>query len=154
MAGSDELSRMSEASGDETAVESAETASASEEDEAVDVPPDLLKGVPPEEQTILRRVFSSLTHYSGPAINPIFRQVKPEHITQILTNAEEDSKRRDNANSSGRRYAFGYFCISVIVILALIVLFAVLEQYEIVVAIISAVAGFSGGFGVGRYFQK
>ena len=43
MAGSDELSRMSEASGDETAVESAETASASEEDEAVDVPPDLLK---------------------------------------------------------------------------------------------------------------
>ena len=111
-----------------------------------DPPSELLKDVGPEEQQVLGKyVRSQLTaHISGTMPNPIVEKIESGHITQILTNVYE-------ASTSERRYTFAYVLLFLVTIVGLSLFFAIREQYDIVIGIVSLAAGFSGGYGLGRY---
>ncbi len=111
-----------------------------------DPSPEPWKDVGPEEQKVLGKYVRSqlTTHISGTVPNPIIEKIEPGHITQILTNVYE-------ASTSERRYTFAYVLLFLLTIVGLSLFFAIREQYDIVIGIVSLAAGFSGGYGLGRY---
>lgn len=114
--------------------------------EEADISAEPWKDVGPEEQQVLGKyVRSQMTaHFSGTMPNPIVEKIESGHITQILTNVYA-------ANTSERRYTFAYVLLFLVTIVGLSLFFAVREQYDIVIGIVSLAAGFSGGYGLGRY---
>ena len=125
-----------------------------EDDETnAELPAELLAGVPKEHRQAIVRAFSSVTQFAAPVLNPIFQRITSEHVSRIIDNIENDRVREDNADKSRMRYQFGYFIIGLGVIVGLIVFFTVSNNRDMIIPIISLVAGFLGGYTAGRYFR-
>ena len=123
-----------------------------EAEEEILLPPEVLEAIHPEERARVTRAFASLTRtsVSGPAFNPVLSQIKPEHITQLITNTESQGNREAEAEKSNRRYQFLYFILALAALLFLLVFFTIREQYDLLTAVVTGAMGFGGGFGIGR----
>ncbi len=108
-----------------------------------------LEGVPPEQRQMIMRAFSSVTGFAGPVFNPILRRVTSGHIDKILEHVEQSSVRSSNSAASERRYQFAYTILGLAALVFLVVFFS--DDPDILIPIVSASAGFAGGFGIGRF---
>ncbi len=120
---------------------------------SVEVPAEILAGVPKEHHQAIVRAFSSVTQFAAPVLNPIFQRITSDHVSRIIDNIENDRVREDNADKSRMRYQFWYFILGVGVIVGLIVFFTVSDNRDMIIPIIGVVAGFLGGYTTGRYFH-
>lgn len=110
---------------------------------------DALSRLPePARRIILQRL--NVTHIAGAAANPVLRQLRPEHLDKMLDIQEAESNRRHQSDSSTKRFQAFYFTFGIAVLAGLLVLFAVREQIEVVIPIVTGAAGFLGGLGLGR----
>ena len=114
------------------------------------VPPEVLESLPTEGRRKITRAFLSMTQYAGPMFNPIFRRITSEHLTKILDSTESENIRVHGSSASERKYQFAYFVLGLGAIVALLIFFAVREQYEILAAVVTGALGFGGGSGVGK----
>ncbi len=112
--------------------------------------PEILERMPPESRGRVVRSFSHITQFPGPVVNPVLQRITSEHLTQMLGNAEAQSSRDAEAEKSNRRYQFSYFIVTIVGLLSLLVFFTLREQFDLLTAIITGVAGLGAGFGLGR----
>jgi len=118
----------------------------------------LIKKMPPEEAI---KLLVQMTRIEGPSRAILFDKFKDEHITQFLTQLEtHDQREHDQIKDSSRKSFFLSITGFVVAIIVLIFLtFTVAPTnptlYErLINIIISFVAGFFGGFGIGRSKAK
>ena len=112
------------------ALPSAEEASSQKpdgEDAGLSVPlnEELLANIPSGDRPAAIRTSSSVTQLTAPVLNPIFRRVTSEHLSQVIANAEQHSIRQHDAGKSRRRYQFAYFLLGIGATIGLIVFFTV-----------------------------
>ncbi len=108
-----------------------------------------LEGVPPEQRQTIMRAFASVTGFAGPVFNPILRRVNSGHIDKVLEHVEQSSVRANDSAASERRYQFAYTIVGLAALVFLVVFFR--DDPDILIPIVSAAAGFAGGFGIGRF---
>ena len=124
-----------------------------EGDTSVPIPEDLLADVPQEHRKAITRAFSSVTQFAGPVFNPIFQKVTSEHVTRIIDSMENDSVRDHDTGKSRRRYQLTYSILGLGAIVGLIIFFTLTDNRDLMIPVITSVAGFLGGLATGRYFR-
>ena len=102
-------------------------------------------------RTAVTSMFASLTQVGGQFLNPIYGQVRPEHISSILGNSEAESVREAAAEASTSKFQAYYVTLGVIVLAVLVVYFSWKQQMEILLPIVTGVMGFGSGFGIGKF---
>jgi hypothetical protein len=120
----------------------------------IQIPEEILAGVPSEHRQAIVRAFSSVTQFAAPVLNPIFQRVTSEHVTGIIDNTENESVREHDANKSQRRYQFAYYASGASLIAGLIVFFTLSDNRDLILPIVTAVAGFLGGLATGQRFRS
>lgn len=126
----------------------------------VDVPEededDLEEGVPAEVLDSLgpeaKDVMSSFSAFAAqmPFVNPIQRRVTPQHITDVIANNADESRRESEAGTSKRRYQAFYVVLAVALVVFIMVFFTMVDDGPSLTTILTALGGFAGGWGVGR----
>ena len=95
-----------------------------------------------------------MTQFAGPVFNPVLRQITPEHIAQVINNADSQNRRQAEAEKSNRRYQFLYFILALAALLFLLVFFTLREQFNLLAAVITGAMGFGSGFGIGKLTNR
>jgi hypothetical protein len=80
--------------------------------------------------------------------NKIAEKLTPEHITQIIDNAEEEDKRSFSAFKMNSVLRTVYIIISLSFALFLLIFFKDSEYFS---TILTAIFSFLGGIGIGKY---
>ena len=123
-------------------------------EEDLPIPPEVLENMPPEMRSAVIQASLSTTQFSTPVLNPVLQRVRPEHITQIINNVDTQSNREAEAEKSNRRYQFSYFIVTIVVLLALLVFFAIREQYNVLIPVVTGITGLGSGFGIGKLTNR
>ncbi len=115
------------------------------------IPEDLLKDLPEDQRKIIQRI----TSFQGmmPLPNPIASKITPEHITKVLTNADEEDKRDRQERKDERGHNYKIMVTALIFVLLVGGLLIYSKQFEILKYFVTAVFTFAGGFGVGKYYD-
>jgi hypothetical protein len=119
------------------------------------LPPEVVERLSQNDQ---RRIESSLSimSMSGSPLqsSSIAKQVKPEHVTQIIANSEKDSQRefeKSKISENTKRLGIGAILSLVIIVLVYAGLTKDKDLSErIFVASISAIGRFGAGYAVGK----
>ena len=125
-----------------------------EAEEGLPIPPEVLDNMPPEIRSEVVRAFSSITQVAAPILNPVLQRVTSDHLTQIINNVDTQSDRDAEAEKSNRRYQFAYFFVTIVVILGLLVFFAIREQYNVLIPVVTGITGLGSGFGIGKLTNR
>ncbi len=107
-----------------------------------------------EEQAALRRSFASVTQTVGPLVHPVFERITSEHISQSITKLDDQNIREYAADASRRRYQFIYFFIGLLAVVGLAIFFTLTDNKDILIPLVTAIAGFAGGFALGLRFRS
>jgi hypothetical protein len=118
------------------------------------LPPEVLERLPDKEK---RQIVSSLSIMMGGSSrqsSPIAKQLKPEHITQIIENSEKDSQRefeRTKISENTKRWGMGAILSLVVIVLVYAGTTRDKELSEkVILAGISAIGGFGAGYAVAK----
>ena len=125
-----------------------------EAEEGLPIPPEVLDNMPPEMRSEVTRAVSSITQVAAPIFNPVLQRVTSDHLTQIINNVDTQSDREAEAEKSNRRYQFAYFFVAIVVILGLLVFFAIREQYNVLIPVVTGITGLGSGFGIGKLTNR
>ena len=125
-----------------------------EAEEGLPIPPEVLDNMPPEMRSEVTRAVSSITQVAAPIFNPVLQRVTSDHLTQIINNVDTQSDREAEAEKSNRRYQFAYFFVTIVVILGLLVFFAIREQYNVLIPVVTGITGLGSGFGIGKLTNR
>lgn len=137
------------------------TQSQEEEEEALfpsiaDIfPPEMLEGLPPKEK---KQIVSSLSFMamqgSARQSSPLAKQLKPEHITQIIENSEKESQRefeKSKISENTKRWGMGAILSLVVVVFVYAGVTKDKDLSEkVVLAGISVIGGFGAGYAVAK----
>lgn len=120
---------------------------AANEAEADEIPTEVLEALPPEMRKKVSASFTAMVHSSSSRQSQLAKNIKPEHISKILINSDNDSKRDFDL----KRLAMG----AILLLVAMILTYAAITKdkdlsEKILVASIAAVGGAGVGYGVGR----
>jgi hypothetical protein len=119
------------------------------------IPPEVLKELPPQQQEQIKRFVSqSVSLFSGQFPNPLLQKVTSEHISDVIKNADETDKRDRTERGSERKHNIIILSIALFCTLFLVVFLVIYNQLELLKYFISAILGFAGGFGVGKYRKE
>jgi len=114
---------------------------------------EVLESVPPEQKPLFQVMMASLRMVvrGGPE-NETARQLTPEHITQYIDGAREAMQKDYQNKREGRIYSLLVLLIAVIALGFIVVVLK--DSPEVMEKIIFAagglIAGFAGGFGIGK----
>jgi hypothetical protein len=119
------------------------------------LPPEMLEGLPPKEK---KQIVSSLSimamQGSARQSSPLAKQLKPEHITQIIENSEKESQREFEKSKIGentKRWGMGAILSLVVVVFVYAGVTKDKDLSEkVVLAGISALGGFGAGYAVAK----
>jgi hypothetical protein len=122
------------------------------------LPPEILESLPDKEK---RRVVSSLSIMAmqGSSLqrSSIAKQLKPEHVTQIIQNSEKDSQRefeKNKISENTKRLGMGAILSLVIIVFVYAGVTKDKDLSEkVVLAGISALGGFGAGFAIAKKDQ-
>ncbi|MFM6128167.1 MAG: hypothetical protein ACKPBV_05385 [Sphaerospermopsis kisseleviana] len=120
--------------------------SQSEGDQVDEIPAELLNALPPEIRQVVSS-FTAMVHSPPSRQSPLTKKLTSEHITKIIVNSDNDSRRDYNL----KRLSLG----SVLALVAMILIYAATTKdkdlsEKILVASIAAVGGAGVGYGVGK----
>lgn len=115
---------------------------------------EILGTMPPESRGRVTRSFSSITQFASPVFNPVLQRITSEHISQVISNAAAQSNREAEAEKSNRRYQFSYFVVTIVALLSLLVFFAIREQYNVLIPVVTGITGLGSGFGIGKFTNR
>jgi hypothetical protein len=109
----------------------------------------------PVPSQTLRRMeqFSAMMQFS-PGRDPLVEKMTTEHVTAVIANKDKDGERHHQeelAKIASHRWYFGGAIVSV---LALCWLFLWYGKTEHLDAVLAAIVGLAGGFGLGRATAK
>jgi hypothetical protein len=112
-----------------------------------EIPTEILEALPPEMRQAVSASFTAMVHSAPSRQSPLAKNITPEHISTILVNSDNDSRRDFDL----KRLAMG----AVLVLVAMILVYAAKTKdkdlsEKIFVASIAAVGGAGVGYGVGR----
>jgi hypothetical protein len=120
------------------------------------LPPEVLEGLPPEEEKRVRSSLSILAMMQGGArqSSPLAKQLKSEHITQIIENSEKESQRefeKSRISENTKRLGMG----SILSLVVVVFVYAGITNdkdlsEKVVLAGISAIRGFGAGYAVAK----
>lgn len=119
------------------------------------LPPEVLEGLPAKEK---RQIVSSLSimamQGSSRQSSPLAKQLKPEHITQIIENSERDNQRefeKTKISENTKRWGMGAILALVVVVFVYAGVTKDKDLSEkVVLAGISALGGFGAGYAVAK----
>jgi hypothetical protein len=122
------------------------------------LPPEILENLPDREK---RRVVSSLSIMAmqGSSLqrSSIAKQLKPEHVTQIIQNSEKDSQRefeKNKISENTKRLGMGAILSLVVIVFVYAGVTKDKDLSEkVVLAGISALGGFGAGFAIAKKDQ-
>ena len=115
---------------------------------------DALDKMPPDDRSTLTRTISAFAaQFVAPVVNPIYEKFTSDHISTIIDNAENERIRESDADKSRRRYQFAYVIVGALMIGGAVVFFTLNDNEELMIPIITEVAGFLGGFAAGQRFR-
>ena len=100
------------------------------------------------------RYFSSITQFAAPVFSPVLQRINSGHIDKIIDNAESQSRREAEAEKSNRRYQFAYFTVTIVALFSLLVFFAIREQYNVLIPVVTGITGLGSGFGIGKLTNR
>jgi hypothetical protein len=117
------------------------------------IPEELLNEIPPKDR---KDFIQSITRISGifPQQNPLLKKITPEHISELLKISDASDQRDRQERSNERNHNFKVLVTVLVAIFLVCGLFIWAKQEEFLKYIIGAIVGFSGGFGVGKYYRK
>jgi lipopolysaccharide export LptBFGC system permease protein LptF len=127
-------------------------------DAAAEIPPELLEFVqrtPKEERPkLLReiRMFLSMTQSSNVS-DILSRKINSSHIDQLIRFIEKEDQRSYQFAVGNRRYGLTIFCIALVALIALILVFVFRNESELLKQILIGIALILGGFGGGYGYR-
>lgn len=86
----------------------------------------------------------------GPRPDPLLEKMTSEQVSHVLTNHEEESKRRHDRELARENSHRTYFIAGLVLIVVICWLFLGYDKTEHLDAVIAAVVGLIGGYGFGR----
>ena len=112
-----------------------------------EIPSEILDALPPEMRQAVIASFTATLQSAPSRQSPLAKNITPEHISTILVNSDNDSRRDFDL----KRLAMG----AVLVLVAMILVYAAKTKdkdlsEKIFVASVAAVGGAGVGYGVGR----
>jgi hypothetical protein len=117
------------------------------------LPPEMLEGLPPEAKRQVSLSFMAMRGSTRQS-SPLAKQIKPEHITQIIANSEKESQREFEKSKIGentKRWGMGAILSLVVIVFAYAGVTGDRELSEkVVVAGISAIGGFGAGYAIAK----
>jgi hypothetical protein len=124
--------------------------------EDLPTPPEVLKDIPADQQDKIKGFIrqQSFSMFSGQFPNPLFQKFTSEHVTSLLHNSDEADKRDREERKSVRRYDLLILVLALLFVGFLVVFLVNANQFELLKYLASAILGFAGGFGVGKYQKK
>ncbi len=119
------------------------------------LPPEVLEGLPDKEK---KQIVSSLSimamQGSSRQSSPIAKQLKPEHITQIIENSEKENQREfDKSKIRENTKRWGMGAILSLVVIVFVYAGATKDKdlsEKVVLAGISVIGGFGAGYAVAK----
>ncbi len=90
---------------------------------------------------------------SGPGRDPFVEKMTPEHVTAVIAGKDKDGERKHTEELAKIGNQKLFICVGVVFVLLLCGLFLHYQQTDHLDAIIGALAGLAGGFGLGRASQ-
>lgn len=119
------------------------------------IPTEVLDALPPKEK---KQIVSSLSimamQGSSRQSSPIAKQLKPEHITQIIENSEKENQRefeKSKISENTKRWGMGAILSLVVVVFVYAGVTKDKDLSEkVVLAGISAIGGFGAGYAVAK----
>jgi hypothetical protein len=117
------------------------------------IPEEFLNELPPKDR---KDFIQSFTRISGifPPQNPLAKKITGEHISELLKFSDASDQRDRQERSNERNHNFKILVTVLVAIFLICGLFIWAKQEEFLKYIIGAIIGFSGGFGVGKYYKK
>ena len=114
-----------------------------------------------EQRSRLVGSAGSFTQLIAPAANPLVEKLTSDHLTKIIDNEENDGVRADGERirvyeerASRRRHQLIYFLVGLAAAVGMILLFTFTDNRDMIIPIVTAVAGFLGGFAAGQRFRN
>ncbi len=122
------------------------------DNEAV-MPEEFLNEIPLKDK---KDFIQSFTRISGifPPQNPLAKKITSEHISELLKISDASDQRDRQERSNERNHNFKILVTVLVAIFLVCGLFIWAKQEEFLKYIIGAIIGFSGGFGVGKYYKR
>jgi len=122
-----------------------ETPNEKKSDELLD---EILEILPEEDRgkffgIVRQSITASVSSYTG----PLGASVTPQHITEIIKNADTQDKRDRDERKGERNYNLIILIIALVFVGFLVVFLK--DQKDVLITIITAILAFAGGFGVG-----
>lgn len=120
------------------------------------LPPEFLEALPPKEKEIVLRSMSitAAMQRSDTQGSPIAKQLKSEHITQIIENSEKESQRefeKSKISENTKRWGMGAILSLVVIVFVYAGVTKDKDLSEkVVLAGISAIGGFGAGYAVAK----
>jgi hypothetical protein len=125
------------------------------EKETFPIPSEILEDIPPAQQDKIKGfIRQSFSMFSGQFPHPLFDKFTSDHVTSLLHNFDEADKRDRNERGSVRRYDLLILFLLLLFIGFLVVFLVSANQLELLKYLASAILGFGGGFGLGKYRKK
>ena len=115
------------------------------------IPPEVLDGLPAEQQERVRRFFATSMQVFGPMANPLLNKLEPQHLTDIiaLRSKTVDATTSDRKNS--RLFNFLALALLVTAALTILLVFAIIGENDLLLEIVKiggvGLGGFGGGYG-------
>ena len=82
--------------------------------------------------------------------DPLVDKMTPEHVSSVIANKDRDSDRRHKEELAKIVSQRWYFGGGIVFVLLICLLFLVYGKTEHLDAVLAAIAGLAGGFGLGR----
>lgn len=116
------------------------------------LPEDVIKNIPEEVRERMVREIRSISVSTGVRRSVPFENIMtPEHLSEIIKNADKDSERELENEKLNKKYLFLIFLISLVFIIVLI-LILIDKNPDILLGIMShlgaAILGIAGGYGL------
>ena len=124
---------------------------------AASVPPEvqvILQHLPPEQRRVVEQSFSLLYQYQGPGVNPVLSKIDGEHVHKILEGIENDNQRMYQDRDRGRSHNRFLAIVGVAGFLLVSGLFLWAQQSNLLKDVLTWLAIFVGGLGVGFLRRK
>lgn len=110
--------------------------------------------LPPRMRQEIHKFFSMMISKSSSGFpEGLAEKVQPEHISQVLANAEKDSQRSFSYATSNRFFNLAYFVIGFTFLVIFLHLFAGNDK-DFLKSLIELMIAFAAGFGVGWGTKK
>lgn len=112
-------------------------------------PPERHEGASAQVSRTMMERFSAMMQFT-PGRDPLVEKMTPEHVTAVIANKDKDGEREHTEEMARITSHRMYYAGGVVFVLALCWLFLSFGKTEHLDAVLAAIAGLAGGFGLGK----